>query len=47
MMEMMMMLNMVLIILTARMSASPLKDKEALEEVQEAPQETFPLSIGQ
>lgn len=32
--------------LTARMPTSPLENKEALKEVQEAPQETIPLSIG-
>lgn len=28
------------------MPTSPLENKEALKEVQEAPQETIPLSIG-
>lgn len=28
------------------MPTSPLQDKEALEEIQEAPQETIPLPIG-
>ena len=29
------------------MPTSSLQDEEALEEIQEAPQETLPLSIGQ
>lgn len=40
-------LNVCFNIWTARVPASPLQDEEALQEVQETPQETFPLSIGQ
>lgn len=35
-----------LFLLTARVPASSLQDQETLKEVQEAPQEALPLSIG-
>lgn len=38
--------NMLCSLYSARMPASPFQDKEALKEVQKAPQETIPLQIG-